>query len=122
MIAIMFDRFTDEAKRAIFFARVNTSRRRGDDISIEDLREGIQAAARCGQDDEAAEELLGQWERRAWFSDTAREIPFAPASRAALEYAATDAEADGAASISPDHLQRGILHVTTPPPDSSSTA
>ena len=41
----MFDRFTEEARRSLFFARAKAGERDGDEITAEDLLEGILLSA-----------------------------------------------------------------------------
>lgn len=126
----MFERFTEEARRALFFARLHTSVRLGATIDDGDLLQGVLAVGlpavarfaahpavmttliapefrrRDDEDWEAWAERI-MWDERG--GDTAREVPFAEVSKAALESAAAEASALNHADIRPEHLLLGIL-------------
>jgi hypothetical protein len=127
----MFERFDEAARKALFFARVHTSVRRGATIDADDLLQGILtvsfddvsrfapvpdavtalvAPALRRRDGEVEEEfaerifLHGMLDR-----DTSREVPFDEVTKAAMESAMAEADALGHTDIRPAHLLLGVL-------------
>ena len=126
----MFERFTEEASRALFFARLHTSVRLGATIDAGDLLQGVlvvgfPAVARFESEPGAVTALVtpefrrrDDEDREAWArrilrqdlgGDTAREIPFAGEAKAVLETAMAEADALDHTAIRPEHLLLGIL-------------
>lgn len=83
----MFERFDEDARRVLFFARVHASVRKG--VTI----------------DAWAERILG-CDRRA---DTPRELPLDATAKAALGSTVVEADALDHEAIRPAHLLLGIL-------------
>ncbi len=118
----MFERFTEDARRTLFFARAKTAQRGGDSITPEDLLGGIVWAtpnvlARLGPQ---ATETLAPTETADHFmsridhdeslnAHTRKEIPFSPATRLALQRAGEEADDLGHNAIRPEHLLLGLL-------------
>ena len=124
----MFGRFTQEARQTLYFARANASERMGDAIDIEDILQGIIAAAPDAVRRFASHpsfmsptsegqlrpgETPEQWHQRvedtAWFRDGSRELPFSTRVKAALEHAAGEADELRHKAIRPEHLLMGLL-------------
>ena len=121
----MFERFTGEARRSLFFARYRTTERHGDEISDEDLLHGISLA------DPAAIELMGEnaatfrsaqsveqyWIRIQRDSETAiraqKEIPFTPDAWAAIQFAIEEADSLGHPDVGAEHLLLALLRDDT---------
>lgn len=114
----MFERFTEEATRALFFGRVQTADRDGDEITSEDLLGGILMGAPGAvaqlaptllpaAPPEATEEFMQRGER--WRMLTARQVPFSPDARLALERATQEADDLRHHDVRPEHLLLGIL-------------
>ncbi|MFL5640097.1 MAG: Clp protease N-terminal domain-containing protein [Gemmatimonadaceae bacterium] len=118
----MFERFTEDARRALFFAREKTVQRNGDSITPEDLLGGIVWATpnvipRLGA---KAKETMTPTEKADDFmsrlshdktlnAHTRREVPFCQATRLALQAAAEEADELGHNAIRPEHLLLGLL-------------
>lgn len=127
----MFERFDEDARRTLFFARVHTSVRHGDTIDTDDLLQGILtvaldvifgfspspdavaalvAPALRRRDDEEPEVfaerifLNGILDR-----DTSREVPFDATAKAAMASAVVEADALDHKDIRAAHLLLGIL-------------
>lgn len=115
----MFDRFTDDARRSLFFARANTSERDGDEISTEDLLGGLLLAAPDAvvrfasslAPSETGEEFFDRVEHDSpeWMAKTSREIPLSAGTNKAFERAVQEAEALAHKFIRPEHLLLGLL-------------
>ena len=118
----MFERFTEEARRSLFFSRRKTAERNGYAISDDDLLQGISLAS------PAAIELLGDeaaaafksaesgeqyWERiqrdRDVFVRGQKEIPFSPDVKSVLQFAGSEADALLHKDIGAEHLLLGLL-------------
>ena len=123
----MFERFTDEARRALFYARARTAERDGDAITNEDLLDGLLLAApdaitRFAAADallprETAEEFIERAERGdTWGRHARKEIPFSPSAKLVLDRALQEANDLGHADLRPEHLLVGLL------PDEGSEA
>lgn len=119
----MFERFTEDARRALFFARAKTTERQGDVITPEDLLGGIIVSAphvltRFGArltdtqtPTESAEEFMSRFLHKRGTPDAhaSKEIPFSGATKMALGRAAEEADGLGHKAIRPEHLLLGIL-------------
>jgi ATP-dependent Clp protease ATP-binding subunit ClpA len=117
----MFERFTEPARRALFFARAKTSERDGDEISTEDLLGGLllavpDAVVRFASSDslrpaETGEEFFDRVEHRSpeWMAKTRREIRFSAAAQTALLKTVEEADALGHTFIRLEHLLLGLL-------------
>jgi ATP-dependent Clp protease ATP-binding subunit ClpA len=117
----MFERFTEEARRSLFFARAKTLERDGDAISTEDLLGGLLLATPDAivrfassdhlRPDETGEEFFERvgHRRPEWTAKASREIRFSAAASMALEKAVQEADALGHTFIRPEHLLLGLL-------------
>ena len=113
----MFDRFTDDARKALFFARFAASARHGEQMELEDLVAGIMRAApsavvRFASDESALPR--GRFTRRTGERATVGpplsvEMPFSAQFRLTLERSAAEADALGHDAIRPEHLVLGLL-------------
>ena len=113
----MFERFTEEARRSLLFARCKTTERHGDLITDEDLLNGIslggpdaikllgEMAADALRSAESGDQVLAQIDREAWT------VPgrFSASASAALQFATTEAESLRHNDIGPEHLLLGLL-------------
>lgn len=114
----MIERLTDRARRALFFARYETTQLGGQCIEAEHLLLGVVREARG-----AARELLTRGgidldvlrrtiaERRSGDAhiSTAIEIPFSGETRRVMAAAAAEADALAHSYIGPEHLLLGLL-------------
>jgi ATP-dependent Clp protease ATP-binding subunit ClpC len=117
----MFDRFTDHARRSLFFARAKTSERDGDEISTEDLLGGLLLAAPDSvvrfasanqlAPSETGEEFFGRVMHRSreWGGKTSLEIPFSASVQRILQTAMEEADDLRHKAIRPEHLLLGLL-------------
>ena len=122
----MFERFTEEARRSLFFARYKTTERNGLAISDEDLLDGISLAS------PAAIELLGDdaaaafrsaesgehyWTRIQHDTEVSllarKEIPFSRDAKRVLQFATAEADALLHRNIGAEHLLLGLLRDET---------
>jgi ATP-dependent Clp protease ATP-binding subunit ClpA len=122
----VFERFTEEARRCLFFARRKTTERNGFAITDEDLLHGISLAA------PAAIELLGEnaaaalrspesgeqyWTRiqddREVSIRGQKEIPFSQDAKCVLQFATEEADSLRHKDIGPEHLLLGLLRDET---------
>jgi len=118
----MFERFTEKARRALFYARARTVERDGDAISCEDLLDGLllsapnavmrfaSSTAEAPLSVETEEEFM----RRCEGDDAlrrrgAKEIPFSDAAKLALNRAIQEANDLGHKDVRPEHLLLGVL-------------
>jgi ATP-dependent Clp protease ATP-binding subunit ClpC len=118
----VFERFTDEARRSLFFARHKTTERNGYAISDEDLLHGISLASA------AAIELLGDraaaafrsaesgeqyWSRIQHDREVSirgrKEIPLSQDAMCVLQFATAEADALLHKDIGAEHLLLGLL-------------
>lgn len=118
----MFDRYTDLARRALFFARYETSQLGGRFIEAEHLLLGVVREARGvtrelltrgGIDLDVLRRTIA--ERRGVDArvSTAVEIPFSEDTRRVLAAAAAEADALAHSHIGPEHLLLGLLREST---------
>jgi len=122
----VFERFTEEARRSLFFARYKTTERNGLAISDEDLLHGISLAS------PAAIELLGDSAAAAFRSAESgehywtriqhdrevsvrgqKEIPFSQDAKCVLQFATSEADLLLHEDIGAEHLLLGLLRDET---------
>ena len=119
----MFERYTESARRALFFARYEVSQLGGASIEIEHLLLGVSRAASgvvarvlidAGlSTDTLRREIAG----RAALGDptsTSVEIPFSRATQRVLHFAAEEADRLAHAYIGVEHLLLGVLREDDP--------
>jgi ATP-dependent Clp protease ATP-binding subunit ClpA len=113
----MFERFTEKARRAIFFARSETSKFGGHSIESEHLLLGLVAAdksillrflAAGSTEVEIREAIVRSTAVRPPIS-TSVDLPLSNECKRILGYAAEEAERLGHQNIDVDHLLLGIL-------------
>lgn len=122
----MFERFTEDARRALFFARAETAQRQGDSITPEDLLAGIlwalpNAIGYLGSDSsttitrmERADDFFSRVaEDQAWNAHASKEIRFSEAAKLVLMRAGEEADALRHKPIRPEHLILGVLRDET---------
>lgn len=114
----MFERYTESAKRALFFARYEVSQLGATSIQPEHIllgltREGsglvaqILALSQVSPDD-----IRGEIERRSVFREkisTSVEIPFSAETKRVLQFAAEEADRLRHSYIGTEHLLLGLL-------------
>lgn len=113
----MFERFTEDARRALFFARFAASVRHGEQMELEDLLRGIMRAApsavvRFASDESAlpTRRFVGRpGERAALRPATSKEMPLSKQFTLTLERSVAEADALGHHAIRPEHLVLGLL-------------
>src|SRR6476661_4123005 len=114
----MFERYTEDARRTLFFARHEASELGGPTIEPEHLLLGLVREARLAdvfpQKLEHArrsiEEQIAQRER----VPESVEIPFSPATKRILTFAADEANALNHSYIGSEHLLLGVLREGDP--------
>ncbi len=114
----MFERYTERARRAIFFARWEALSRGSSEIETKDLALGLTREAhqpdcpysKLHEDAAELRSLLGA-DPCCTQPPQNRDIPLSKASKMCLAYARMEAEVDRRYSIGGDHLLRGILRV-----------
>jgi ATP-dependent Clp protease ATP-binding subunit ClpA len=117
----MFERFTEDARRSLFFARAKAAERQGDVITLEDFLAGIllsapQVMTRLGSrltdvPTETAENFMARVfdNRPTAAGHRSKEIPFSQQTKMAIGRAAEEADQLGHEAIRPEHLLVGIL-------------
>ncbi len=119
----MFERFTQQARQSLLFARAKTSDRDGEEISAEDLVVGLlratpdtvlrfasQAAAdRIRPRDDGEQWLLRVETRDDFKTPLNREIPFSAAAKTVIERAVEEANALNHQFVRPEHVLLGLL-------------
>jgi len=114
----MFERFTEDARRSLFFARAKAAERQGDVITPDDFLAGILLSAphvltRLGaQVTDISTETAEDFMERTFSTIAARtsqEIPFSQQTKMAIGRAAEEADQLGHEAIRPEHLLVGIL-------------
>jgi enamine deaminase RidA (YjgF/YER057c/UK114 family) len=115
----MFERYTEDARRALFFSRYEATQLGNWSIAPEHLLLGIvrqpgptvtQFLAEAGSSpDRIREAVTNHVSSPADSTPTTAEIPFSDATRQALRRAATEADHLGHDDIAPEHLLLGIL-------------
>jgi ATP-dependent Clp protease ATP-binding subunit ClpC len=121
----MFERYTEDARRALFFARYKTTERDGDSISSEDLLAWIVLGApdviqqltssrpNALPSTEAGAQFLERMSQDAGIRVRSRkELPFSRAARQAIELAVQEADALGHRQVHPEHLILALLRAT----------
>jgi ATP-dependent Clp protease ATP-binding subunit ClpA len=116
----MFERYSIEARRAIFYARYEASQYGSRYIETEHILLGLlwEEGARMGQvlgphEDKA--QIRGEIEKviaRGERISTAVEIPLSEESKRVLRFAAEEATGLGQRYVGPEHLLLGLLRVT----------
>jgi heme-degrading monooxygenase HmoA len=116
----MFDRFSEPARRALFYARYEVTQLGGTTIEPEHLVLGVlQDVSVLGQfarDPGAVGRLRAQLEtacRGSGSVSTSVEMPFSDAAKAALERAAIEADDLGNRWIRPEHILLGVIVKTS---------
>ena len=113
----MFERYTDAAKRAIFYARAEAINQNVSVISVKHLLVGLtyedsSRACQVGSLKENAENLrsfLGVPHPASSQSNSALEIPLDTDAKKTLAYAARECDQDRCYWLDTDHLLRGLL-------------
>jgi ATP-dependent Clp protease ATP-binding subunit ClpA len=116
----MFERYTESARRALFFARYETTQLRGTAIETEHLLLGLlrvssglttQLFGRANLSYGDAIREVGPPDSTAPKVSLSTEIPFTHETRRALEQAADEADRLGHSEIGVEHLILGLLQV-----------
>jgi Clp amino terminal domain, pathogenicity island component len=110
----MFERYTEEARRAIFFARYEASRYGSQRIEAEHLLLGLFRENYGERLGEQAEWFREQIEKNITIRDripTTVEIPLSDDSKKALNFAHQEADVLKSRYIGPEHILAGIFHV-----------
>jgi ATP-dependent Clp protease ATP-binding subunit ClpC len=112
----MFERYSERARRAIFFAREEALHRNANAIETSDLvlgllREAPERDSPLTPLHEQVAELRTLFAVEAFPPDSRilADIPLTPGSKMALAYAAQEADQEDTHIIVPDHLLRGVL-------------
>src|SRR3982751_4165984 len=113
----MFERFSESARRALFFARYEVTELGGTSIEPEHLVFGILRAApkavlvftRAGETAQALRARLEAAAGAARHVETSVEIPFSLEARAVLEQTAIEADALKNHQIRPEHILLGVM-------------
>jgi ATP-dependent Clp protease ATP-binding subunit ClpC len=110
----MFERYTETARRALFFARYEASQLGSITIETEHLLLGLvrEGAVLKGLLPMPLDRLRRDIEARVPFQkriSTSVEIPFSAETKRALQFAAQEADALGHAHIGSEHLLLGLL-------------
>src|SRR5438874_4802871 len=111
----MFERYTERARRVIFFARYEASQYGSTTIETEHfllglLREDLNITKRFGSG--SAEDIRGEINARTTIREktsTAMDLPLSNESKRILAYAAEEAERLNHRHIGTEHLLLGIL-------------
>ena len=117
----MFERFTEKARRVVFFARFEASQYGSPAIDTEHfllglLREDYRTAKHLLPDLQSAEHLREQIEvqiTRGERYPSSVEVPLSRNSKQALKIAATESDRWGHRHIGTEHLLLGLLQVST---------
>ncbi len=114
----MFERYTEPARRALFFSRYEVSRLGGDRITSEHLLLGVlrevremtwKIAAHARIDLSTLQDEIRKRCAGGEILPTSCEIPFGEDTKRILHRAAVEADALGHRAISPDHLVLAML-------------
>ena len=114
----MFERFTERARRALFFARLEITTLGGDEIDTEYLLLGLAHKAtgltsgvfdRAGLTFDALRDDLRQRMAGRVKHSTTVEIPFSEDTKRILNWAVSEADRLGHKDIGTEHLLLGIL-------------
>ena len=118
----MFDRYTEKARRVIFFARCEASRYGSPSIETEHILLGLVREDRAlmtrflGETDFASE-IRTEIERRITAREripTSVEVPLTAECRQILDFAAEEADRLGQRSVETEHLLLGMLRMEGP--------
>lgn len=113
----MFERYTEKARRAVFFARYEASQYGNSYIETEHLLLGLlreDRALRGILRDTGAESVRAEIERRITRSErfaTSVEVPLSADSKKVLHFAAEEADRLGQRHIGTEHMLLGLLRV-----------
>jgi ATP-dependent Clp protease ATP-binding subunit ClpC len=119
----MFERYTEQARKAVFFARYEASQCGSTQIETEHLllgilREDTQLAQRLSLSPAKVEKIRAQickpFEGRSSTS-TSVDLPLSPLCKRALKYGAEEADRLKQRNIAPEHLLLGILREESAP-------
>ena len=114
----MFERFTERARRVLFFARYEVSERGGMSIETEHLLLGLLHEAKgisarvLSTPPLSMEAIRSEIERRSPLRKAVAEsveIPFSEDSKRVLQYSAEEADRLGHAYVGPEHMLIGLL-------------
>ena len=114
----MFERYTESARRALFFARYEVSQLGAVSIEAEHLLLGVTREAKgivaqiLSEAEVAGDDIRRDVETQSRFREkisTSVEIPFAESAHRALHFAAEEADQLKHGYIGPEHLLLGIL-------------
>jgi len=112
----MFERYDDNARRVLFFARYEVAQSGGTAIEVEHLvcgalRNRPDTVLRFANAAETADAILNRFSHKtaAERISTSVEIPFSDSCKAVLSHGATEADALRNKTIRPEHLILGIL-------------
>jgi ATP-dependent Clp protease ATP-binding subunit ClpC len=118
----MFERYTERARRVLFFARYEATNYGSTAIDTEHLllgllRDGKGVAIRLLQHfNVSLEDVRRDLEGRFAFHEkipVSQEIPFTPAAKRTLQYTAEEADRHGVSYIGVEHLLLGLLRADT---------
>jgi hypothetical protein len=104
--ALMFERFTEPARFAIFYARFEAQMRNSEWIETEHILHGL-----FYKDESSPQDSLARAKVPASHGD----IPLSADAKQALAYAAEEAESRGSSSIDIRHLVLGLLRLPDSP-------
>ena len=116
----MFERFTEAARRALFFARYEASELGSPSIGTEHLLLGLtrqptaKVTSLLGLGGKPLKGLRDELEAECRFREkisTSVEIPFSPDAKQALEFAADEANRMRHVHIGPEHMVLGVIRV-----------
>lgn len=116
----MFERYTESARRVLFFSRLEASEKGSRTIDTEHLLLGLIREEKglvrrvLRESNVAAETLRHECERRATFQEkisTSVEIPFSEPAKAVMLYTAEEADRLRDTQIGPEHLLVALARV-----------
>ncbi len=116
----MFEKFTEKARRVIFFARYEASNFGSSSIGIEHLLLGVLRESRWPQHfvgvgkAQLLEELLRKEVPVRERIPTSVDLPFSAEAREALQLCAEEAQRSGSISIASEHILLGLLRQENP--------
>jgi ATP-dependent Clp protease ATP-binding subunit ClpC len=112
----VFERYTEGARRVVFFARYEAGRRGSPTISPPHFVCGLihEKSSPIVASVQLRNRLEGHWQLLPLSADLAikddqRDIPLDNDAKKVLAYAAMEADGDGSKRIEPEHLLRGLL-------------
>ena len=116
----MFERFTEAARRALFFARYEASQLGAVAIETEHVLLGLArgddglAARLLDAAQLSSDDIRAEIESRSAFRQklpASAEMPFSAEMRRGLDYTVAEADSFGHSSIGPEHMLLGLLRV-----------